>query len=441
MPISFLPRVLTSLFWRPTTPLLSSGSLSLARLSAGLDDGRRQALENVRQLSLESGLAVFLVGGPVRDALLDAPVLDLDFSVEGGALRLAGMLADRMDGDVTVHDRFRTATVVFGDIRVDLVTARRESYRNPGHLPDVTPGGVFDDLARRDFAINAMALPVSGDRGLLIDPHGGVQDLERGIVRALHTRSFIDDPTRMLRAVRYEQRFGFSIEDGTRECLASAISAGHMDAVSGDRWRHELKRILEEVKPGPALLRADELGLLAALHRSLADSSGVRRLAERDDGQTMAQDWLAALFAPLSTGEVDAVISRLRLSGRWATLARDTIALRDTEIEISRSAHRPSELYRMLSPFDLGAVTSWARLTRYPVVAEALNLFVKELRFVRPVISGATLMEMGAPQGPLVGRILARLRDARLDGVVTEEREERTLALALMSQNREMAVK
>ena len=441
MPISVMPHACTSPFWRPVTSLLSSGPLSLARLIDGLDDGRRKALEVVRQLSLESGMPAFLVGGPVRDALLDLPALDLDFSVVGDARALARKLAVRADGNATVHDRFRTATVIIGDLRVDLVTARRESYRSPGDLPHVVPGNVLDDLARRDFAINAMALPVSGDRGAVLDPHGGLEDLEKGTIRALHSRSFHDDPTRMFRAVRYEQRFGFRIEGATREWLTSAVSAGGMDTVSGDRWRHELERILVEAKAGPALLSANELGLLAGLHPSLGDDGSVRCLAECDSREMTALDWLAALFAPLSASEAEGVISRLRLSGRWAPLARDTITIRNMESEISGAARRPSKLHRVLSAFDPGAISSWAKLTRDPAIAEALSRFLGDLRFVRPAVSGDTLMEMGAPRGPLIGQILSRLREARLDGVVTEEGEERALARALMSQNQEMAVK
>ncbi len=391
------------------------------------------ALESVRRVARDAKLPVYLVGGPIRDALLGVPVLDLDFTVEGDAVALARQLAETAGSQVTAHARFGTATVVMEGIRVDLVTSRRETYSQPGQLPRVTPGSVADDLARRDFSVNTMALPLSPDEAGLIDPMGGLDDLRAGVIRALHKRSFVDDPTRMLRAVRYEQRFGFRIEGATLEGMAGAVEAGYMDAVSGDRWRHELERILDESRPGPPLLRAADLGLLAGLHPALAGGDGLRRLAAASSEPAQADDWLAALFSPLSASDTESVIQRLRLSGRRAALARDTIEIRDSEQRIRATADRPSELARMLSGLDLAAESAWAKLTVDPVVAAALRRYADELRYVKPSLSGVEVLNMGAPQGPVVGEILARLRDARMDGLVKGEEEERDLARALLS--------
>ena len=428
------------LFWRPLTAAFARCSLNADSFAAALDSGQRKAFEAVRQLALERGVRVYLVGGPVRDALLGAPVVDLDFSVEGDAPGLARMLADRLDGRVTAHARFGTATVFLGTIRLDLVTARRERYRQPGALPQVEPGSIGDDLARRDFTINAMALPLSLPNAGVLDPLGGLDDLQAGIVRILHPLSFVDDPTRMLRAVRYEQRFGFCVEEGTQDAMSNAVTAGYMDVVSGDRWRHELERILEEVDPIAPLLRAVELGLLAGLHPALgkAEESGdaglwrmkTLREAKGDVGQDHC--W-AALFAPLTTSESEGVIQRLNLDGRRAALARDTIGLRDSEREILGSAERPSELARMLESRDSKAVMAWAELTSDEVVAEALKRYATELRFVRPRLSGADLLAMGAAEGPELGKILDSLRDGQLDGRLSNAEEERALARELLA--------
>ena len=231
-------------------------------------------MDEVRRLSENSEQRVYLVGGSVRDALLGAPVLDLDFSVEGDAAGLARLLAGSLGGKVTSHRRFGTATVFAGDCRVDLVTARKETYPSPGVLPLVTPGDIADDLARRDFSVNAMALPLFQRDADVFDPHGGLDDLEEGIIRSLHRLSFRDDPTRMMRAVRYEQRFGFRMDETTLGDMVSCVASGNMDAVSGDRWRHELQRILDEANPGPALARAAELGLMAGIHPALGKFDG-----------------------------------------------------------------------------------------------------------------------------------------------------------------------
>ncbi len=387
-------------------------------------------------LAQEAEVSIYLVGGPVRDALLGSPVADLDFSVQGDAVAIAKRFAGETGGKITAHPQFGTSTVVADERRVDLVTARREEYPEPGSLPRVTAGSIEDDLARRDFTVNAMALRVwPAGRGIL-DPVSGLDDLESGIVRVLHSQSFVDDPTRMFRAVRYEQRFGFHIDDSTLHLMASAVDSGIMDSVSGDRWLHEVERVLEEAEPGRVLLRASELGLLSGLHRSLADDAGVRAMAECDDGRLAPDEWLAALFSPLSEADGCAVIQRLRLSGRWAMVARDTIELREKETAVRESAGRPSGLYCILKPFAPQAIAARAKLTGDPFVRRALLSYLNELRFVRPSLTGDDLLEMGAPQGPLVGEILAHLHCARLDGALSDTVEERALARDLLTRGR-----
>ena len=387
-------------------------------------------------LAQEAEASIYLVGGPVRDALLGSPVADLDFSVEGDAVAIAKRFAGETGGKITAHPQFGTATVVADGRRVDLVTARREEYPEPGSLPRVTAGSIEDDLARRDFTVNAMALRVWPAGDGILDPMGGFDDLESGIVRVLHPQSFVDDPTRMFRAVRYEQRFGFRIDDGTLHLMASAVASGIMDSVSGDRWLHEVERILDEAEPGRVLLRVSELGLLSGLHRSLADDAGIRAMAECDDGRLAPDEWLAALFSPLSEADGCAVIQRLRLSGRWAMVARDTIELREKEKAVRESAGRPSGLYCILKPFAPQAIAARAKLTGDPFVRRALLSYLNELRFVRPSLTGDDLLEMGAAQGPIIGEILARLHCARLDGALSDTVEERALARDLLTRGR-----
>ena len=412
--------------------MLTSRSLTLATLGAGLDEQRIWALNAVRSLADETGLPVYLVGGPVRDALLGAPVLDLDFSIEGDAAEFARQLSRSVDAELTVHQRFGTATVVTRQVRIDLVTARSETYARPGQLPDVKPGTIADDLARRDFTINAMALPLHRQGEQLVDPHHGYRDLEVGTVRALHDRSFIDDPTRLFRAVRYEQRLGFAIEERTLEWAAEAIADGRMAAVSGDRWRHELERILGEEYPGPALLRAGELGLLAGLHPALANAEGLQRLSHHAPEEVEEDYWLAALFAPLTTEEGEGLVNRLRMAGRMAAVARDTIAVGIQESEILAAGETPSALFQLLSPLEPAAVSAWAKLTPETEVVPSLRRYLDELRFVRPVLSGTELLALGVPQGPLMGEILSSLRTARLDGTVASEEEEQALVKSLL---------
>ena len=433
-PGSTVRRILEAL-----TAVLARCSLDADSLAAGLDDGQRKAFEAVRELARETAAQVYLVGGPVRDALLGVPVLDLDFAVEGDATVLARMLAGRLalrqaqDERVTAHARFGTATISIEGLRVDLVTARRESYRRPGALPEVTPGSIGDDLARRDFSVNAMALPLWPPDGGVLDPLGGRDDMKAGVVRALHPLSFVDDPTRMMRAVRYEQRFGFSIQKETLDAMSSAVSDGFMDAVSGDRWRRELERILDESNPVAPLLRAVELGLLSGLH-PVFGKLGMDAIAPLPGG-VGPDECLAVMFSAFSKADGESVIRRLRLTGRQAAIARDTIRLKESEPQIRAAAVRASELVRLLEGRGPEAVSAWAGLTADPVVAEALRYYAGELRFVKPELSGAALVGMGVPQGPLVGDILARLRDARLDGEANSIDEEMAFARGLLTES------
>ena len=428
--------------WRPLTAVFTQSSLNADALSACLEEGQRRAFEAVRRLALEMGVAVYLVGGPVRDALLSAPVLDLDLAVEGDAPALARQLSEGLNGRVTIHERFGTATVSAQGIHTDLVTARRESYPSPGQLPLVTPGSINDDLARRDFSVNAMALPLSPSDGFLIDPLGGFDDLRAGVVRTLHRRSFVDDPTRMMRAVRYEQRFGFTIHKGTLDDMSEAVSAGYMDVVSGDRWRHELERILDEDDPVAPLQRAVQLGLMEGIHPALGkllvdEDSGLRKVASlaSSEDKTEPDVCFAALFSTLSGTDAEGVIHRLRLPERQAALARDTIELRESEAQIRAASGRPSELVRALAGVDPAAVSAWAELSSDKVVANALRQYVSDLRFVKPELSGAALLQMGAVEGPEIGRVLGRLRDARLDGTVVSKEEEVSLARDLLARS------
>ncbi|GAI51444.1 unnamed protein product, partial [marine sediment metagenome] len=186
------------------------------------------------------GQELYLVGGAVRDLFLGRANFDLDLVVEGDAIKLAQELAKDGQAKLTVHPRFGTAKLSYTDFSLDLATARRETYSQPGALPTVQPGSLTDDLRRRDFSINAMALCLTPDRfGELVDLYHSKDDLDNGLIRILHPRSFIDDATRILRGLRYEQRLGFKLEPKTAELLRR--DAAMLDTISGDRIRHELE--------------------------------------------------------------------------------------------------------------------------------------------------------------------------------------------------------
>ena len=386
----------------------------------------------LRRRATQESLPVYLVGGPVRDAVLDVPANDLDFVLIGDAPTLASDVAEELGGQVTVHPRFGTATVEIEGDRIDIVTARKEVYPFPGSLPEVSASSLEDDLARRDFSINAMALPLSGDSPEVIDPHGGLEGLAYRRVATLHPGSFTDDPSRMLRAVRYEQRLGLQISDTTLSEMQSALAGRHADAVSGDRWRQEFQKIFEEPQAFKMLIRAIGLGVLAAIHPALSDSRPLAILA--GEGGLAPSDFLAALAMPLSAADGDGVSSRLNLPTDWARVVRDTIVLQGILPEITGPSVSPSKVCSALEKLDADAIAAAARLSLDIQLASRLRRYLDVWRLVSPVLTGDDLLAMGVPPGSNVGEVLRELNSAKLDGLVGGEDEERALVNQIISR-------
>ena len=409
-------------------PLSSAGTQPAIEELIG---GGLLVLFNVlRELAESHALPVYLVGGPVRDWLMGWEIRDLDFVVEGDAPYLARTLAQRVDGRVIVHNRFGTATVEMDGAQVDLVTARKEVYPVPGALPVVEPSSLEDDLARRDFTINAMALPLDGDVEGLVDPLGGRQDLIDGLVRTIHPQSFKDDPTRLFRAVRYEQRLDFILDRETLRQFSAAVEGRNCDAVTGDRLRHELGLAFRERHPEKVLGRAVELGLLSSIVPGLGQGKWVERWAEggRNKGEGSAEEWgpwLAALAYPLSQADGEALVRRLNMPRAWANIVRCSTELRWLEPRLEQADLSPSALARLLAGQEKETIEVVAKITDSPAAARNLNRFLEGESDIRPALKGDDLLEMGVPQGPTLGRMLAELRDMRLDRKVNSEEEER----------------
>jgi len=387
---------------------------------------------SLRHRASGDGIPVYLVGGPVRDAVLNVLAKDLDFVLIGDAPALAADLAEELGGQVTVHPRFGTATVEIDGDRVDVVTARKETYPSPGSLPEVSASTMEDDLARRDFTINAMALALSEDSPEVIDPHGGLEALAGKSVATLHSGSFADDPTRMLRAVRYERRLGFQITGDTLSQMQQAINDGHVDLVSGDRWRQEFQKIFEEDRAAEMLLRSVELGVLAAIYPALTDGQRLTRLAGENGLGPI--DYLAALAVSLSPADGDGFARRLNLPTDWARVVRDTIALREKESSITGRSVMPSAVCSALNGLDPEAMAASARFSDDPQVAATLRRYLDDWRLVSPDLTGDDLLAMGVPSGPKVGEALRELTSAKLDGLVSNEEGERALVNQIISR-------
>ena len=425
------PYGIISATMNPAADCSQPTSLQSSPIENALGAECRSLLNTLREVPVARDLPAYLVGGPVRDWLLGRPVWgDLDISVEGDAPFLARALAEKVGGRLIVHNRFGTATVECGEDRVDLVTARSEKYPVPGSLPIVEPSTIRDDLARRDFTINAIALPLGGGAESIVDPFDGLSDLRRGLVRTIHAGSFVDDPTRLFRAVRYEQRLGFRLAEETAAQLTAAVRERLCDTLSGDRLRHEMERMAEEERPERSLSRAAELGLLSAIVPGLAGAGFAGRWAAAQetrsgDALTGCALWLGALAYPLSPSDGERFISRLNLRVSWAKLVREVIRLRTLEPELEKPGMLSSELFLLLEGIGEDAVAVATALTDSPVVAKNLRTYLDDSRQVATSLRGGDLLNLGVPPGPTVGNALTRLRNARLDRQVNSEAEER----------------
>jgi tRNA nucleotidyltransferase (CCA-adding enzyme) len=395
------------------------------RLTAALEPADRAAIDLIAQAAQQQHVAIYLVGGPVRDCLLTGRITggDFDLTVEGEAVAVARAAAAVLGGALTVHARFGTANIRLSDGRsFDLAMTRTETYARPGALPDVTPGTLETDLVRRDFTINAMALRLDGGHfGELIDRYGGETDLQRGVIRVLHDRSFIDDPTRLFRAARFEQRFRFQLEAHTRDLIPGALPV--IDHVSGDRLRHELELIFQEAQPVEALRRLQAWGVLRQIDAALDQLNDLNNAAA--PGGPFG--WWARWLWRLPADDLDRVAERLNLPGDEA---RDLKQLHNLAGRVSAigTAQRPSVVYRLLSPFSERAIVTAADLIDDEIARKQIGQYLSDWRHAAPPIDGRRLQVLGMPPGPALGRLLAALRDAALDGEVSSAAEAEALA-------------
>ncbi len=378
----------------------------------------------------ERGEDLYLVGGVVRDLFLGRRNLDLDLAVEGYALRLAEYLAGVSGARLTVHQRFGTAKLKYDKFSLDLATVRKENYPFPGSLPVVERGTILDDLARRDFTINAMAVRLTtGHFGELLDPHKGKNDIAGRLIRVLHAGSFIDDATRIFRALRYEQRLEFSLSTETMGLLERDLDM--IATISGTRLRHELEAILVEEYPERVIVRADELGVLPRLHPSLRGDDTLKRryeqsrlLPKRDSRANLN---LCLLIYPLADEELAAFIARFGFSNRVSELMRQTIRLKQKAGYLDSNKLKASEVYHFLRRFSIPAIEANMFACLSPRIRDRLRDYLLKLRYVRVFLTGDDLQQMGVSAGPELGRMLNLLRNARLNGEVTSVAGEREM--------------
>ena len=385
----------------------------------------------------------YLVGGAVRDLLLREPGFDVDLAVEGDGIAFATELATRLKGHVRPHQKFGTAVVVAhgaaGRLRVDVASTRAESYEYPGALPKVEHAGIRSDLARRDFTINAMAVSLKPETfGDLFDYFGGRQDLDAGRIVVLHNLSFIEDPTRILRAIRYESRYGLRMDEHTLNLARACCAMDLVGDLSSARLRDELVSLLDEEKVDFSLRRVEELGVWPSIHGRLRVDARSRELVRRSDALRLAHAleaeaprWrlrLVWLLRDLDPEEIAAWVVRMRVRREDAVvLERALVVGRRLLARVTRGPSE-AELYDLARPEPVEAVLAAMALDDSGIAADRLAHYLDVSRHVRLEITGTDLLTMGFSSGPRIGEVLRSVLHLRLGGVVRTREQELTAA-------------
>jgi tRNA nucleotidyltransferase (CCA-adding enzyme) len=401
--------------------------------------GLEQVFEAVQAVG-EGFDGVYLVGGAVRDLLMDEPSFDVDIAVEGDGIAFGRALATALGGRVVPHDKFGTAVVLHDGGRVDVATARTEFYDYPGALPAVEQASIREDLYRRDFTINALAVSLKGeDFGRLVDFFGGLQDLDAGVIRVLHNLSFIDDPTRLFRALRYENRYGFRMEAHTQSLAKACVEMELVGELSSARLRDELEALLSEEEVAGTLRRLGELRLDQAIHPHMAAGEDavalvaeVDTLRERFAPETpLWRPRLAALARRLPPDELYAWFERLRLRRRDADRIADAVTVAPRLREVVAATDEPAALRSLAEPHDPDGLLM-AMAGADVDVRERLTRYFEELRDVRLEISGADLAELGLGESPQVGAVLEKVLRRKVNGELDGREAELAAARELI---------
>jgi tRNA nucleotidyltransferase (CCA-adding enzyme) len=392
------------------------------------------------QIADNLGSTVYCVGGFVRDFFLQVPNFDVDLVVEGNGEELAVCLAERLGGKTRIHQRFRTAMVSLPDgAKIDVATARTEFYEFPAALPRVEKSSIREDLYRRDFTINTLAIYLNPDRfGDLIDYFGGRRDLENGIIRILYNLSFVEDPTRILRAIRFEQRYSFTIEPDTLRFAIDAIERRMLGKLSYKRILHELILILSEKDPGNSLDRMKEIGLwkyiLPEVKLEHLNRVTLKRIPimvawlEERYYPANVKSWLVyilVLLARLSEDEVEGILVRYPFDNYTIRTIRESRRV-PVVAEFFTENERlvPHQMHEMIGDWTRENIVYLLLLIREQIVWDNVVNYLDRKEWVRVQINGKDLKQMQIKEGPVYRLIFDELYKLKLDGVLLNREEE-----------------
>lgn len=408
-------------------------------------------IERISCMAQTKNLALYIAGGLARDLLLDRRTLDFDFVVEGDAIRFARSLAKSFDGTVEIHKPFGTAKWILDasvayslslalnelPASIDFVTSRSETYAFPTALPAVSPANIESDMRRRDFGVNALAIQISPieQSWRLLDVCGGIDDLKRRKIRALHDQSFVDDPTRILRALRYAERLGFELEADTAEWMEKALP--YLGRTTGQRLSNQIDLILHEPLASETLLRLQELGALVNIHPAFRISRRLPDLFARGqklkppwsreavEGQTIG--WIM-LMSGISSADARELCERLALTNKLKKAIEASARLAERIKLLDDPAIRPSRVAQLLDEFpDIALQANWLLAAENPSMQSLIAAYASDWRWRRPTITGDELIARGLAPGPRYRQILNRLRFAWIDRAIHSAEDEAAL--------------
>ncbi len=398
-------------------------------------------LQTIGEVAMGCGATAYVVGGFVRDLLLGVENLDLDIVIEGDGIDFAKKLAHHLNGKICTHEKFNTAVVVLpDDLKIDIATARLEYYEHPAAMPKVESSSIKLDLYRRDFTINAMAIHLNPDRfGLLVDFFNSQNDLKDRMIRILHNLSFVEDPTRIFRAIRFEQRMEFSLGKHTEKQIKNSVRLGLFDADMGQRFFQELRIILSEKDPLPAIWRLEHFKLFIFLHPRLKLTTRVKKILRETRHavswykllylDTTVQLWIVyflALTARLKTKYVAEMCAKLEIPERYSQIIISERVAADRAVRLFDKADdlQPSRIYKALKDLRHEGLLFAMAICRNKNAQMAISTFVTKLCHITNHLTGDDLIAMGYRPGPQFQTILQRLLMATLDGFCTSRQDE-----------------
>ncbi|MFP4158492.1 MAG: CBS domain-containing protein [Desulfobacterales bacterium] len=399
----------------------------------------------------EYGYPAYVVGGFVRDLFLYRHNEDIDIVIEGNGIEFARAFAGREGARINAYDKFGTAVVIFPDgFKIDVASARMEYYKFPAALPTVEMSSIKLDLFRRDFTINTLAICLNQEKfGRLIDFFGGMRDLKEKAIRILHNLSFVEDPTRAFRAIRFEQRFDFTIGKLTAGLIENAVKMDFFKKLSGRRVFSELSHLLKEENPIPALMRLEDFNLLQVVHPSIKINDRLKAMLESTRSvlawfdllymEEAYRKWVVYFLVMISHTDrekAEEICRRLELAPKYSKIfVQDRAEAEDCLYRLGQQLpEKNSELYEILSVFSTELLLYMMAATGRQEIKKAISFYVTDLKDVEISVSGKDLKQMGLTPSPLFGKILRRVLREKLDDRARTRQEELELARKLACQ-------